>query len=128
MTLDVTIGTVFIERIDNKAYLGVNHCPRETYDVCDPSCTIYPRDAYRSGSTGFHEFFEKYLYRIYVEMRDHPDTNDQDVAFITQWIDRINELEDECDESVSSDRMRWLKFWCARAVALYGEDAAIEFR
>jgi len=128
MTLDITIGKVCVDRMDNKAYIAVSACPPTSYDVCDSEYTIYPRAAYRSGSVGFHEFFDKYLNDIYVEMQDHPDTNDQDVAFITHWIDRINVLQDQCDEPASTDRMKWLKFWCNRAVALYGEDAAIEFR
>jgi|LGVF01.1.fsa_nt_gb hypothetical protein len=126
MTLDITIGQVCIEEYGNKAYVSVSPCVPETYDVCDPKYAVRPRAAKRSGAVALYGFFNKYLYDIYTEMRDYPDSNDQDVAFITPWIDRINALDDQCDDPIRTDCMKWLKFWCNRAVTLYGDDAAIK--
>ena len=127
MTLDVTIGEIYVDERDGKAYVRVVPCPPEPMCICDIEFTIYPNEAERSGGHGLWEFFRKYLNDIYIEMRDHPGSNDIDVAFINPFLDRINALSDKCDDPASNDRMKWLKFWCNRAVEQFGDDAGIMF-
>lgn len=145
MTLDVTIGKIIVEEF-NPEYpdevivnVGVEPCPDLEYDLCesmkgDPyggtgtGYTRYPRSPYRSGSTPFWGFFRHYMPALYKKMRAHPDSNDRDVARLQPVINEINALPDSplncaCDV----DRMKWFKFWCNRAVELYGKEAGIEF-
>ena len=125
MTLDVIIGKLTYTAGDYD--LDIEECPPESYDVCDPEYTIYPRRAYRSGSTGFWDFFFHYVGSTYMWMRHYPDSNDQEVVALNTFIDEINALPDNCNDSGHNDRMKWFKFWCNRAVELYGDTAGIKF-
>jgi len=127
MTLDVTIGQLAIIKENNRAMLWVSACPSETVAICDIEYTLWPNEAYRSGSSEFRQFFREELGQMYNAMREHPDTNDIDIAYIEPFIERINDLPDECEDDANIDRMKWFKFWCNRAVELYGEDASIMF-
>ena len=137
MTLDVTIGKVVIEPYDPEykdedgacvAQFSVEPCPELDYDLCiSPGCTLWPREAYRSGSLNFWDFFLKKIPGVYRKLRYNPTTNDRDVAWIKPIIDEINRLSDDIGTDIDNDRMKWFKFWCNRAVELYGENAGIEF-
>lgn len=126
MTLDITIGKVFINSTDNKPYADVIMCPAESEDVCDNKMTWWPKESYRSGSTGLWEFCDNQLSDIYTKMCDYPRSNDRDVAFIKPFIEQINNLSN-CDNKLDFDRMKWFKFWCNKSVELYGDEAAIKF-
>lgn len=134
MTLDVTIGKFKIKnptRNDVKDYESANAinfmsvvaCPISKEPICEQSA--WPCESYRSGSTGFWNFFEKQLPKLYKKMRFNPNTNDKDIAFIKPILKEINALPNPVDDD--ADRMKWLKYWCNRAVELYGIRAAIEF-
>jgi len=145
MTLDVCIGRIGIKDFDpdypDEIVCSVDiieQCPDIDYDLCEPlvgspfdilskGFTCWPRSAYRSGSTSFWNFFKNHLPEIYCKMRNHPDSNDLDVSRISPIIDQINKLPDECGCDLDNDRMKWFKFWCNRAVELYGINAGVSF-
>jgi len=125
MTLDVIIGKLAYTEGDYG--LGIEECPLESYDVCDPEYTMYPRRANRSGSTGFWDFFFDHVGNTYMWMRNCPDSNGPEVVALKEFIDEINALPDNCNNLGHNDRMKWFKFWCNRAVELYGDEAGIKF-
>ena len=125
MTLDIIIGKLTYTPGDDE--LDVEKCPPESHDVCDRELTIYPRDSCRSGSAGLWDFFFDRVHDIYMEMRDYPDSNDPEAIAIKPFLERINALPDDCNDAINNDRMKWFKFWCNRAVELYGDEAGIEF-
>ena len=135
MTLDITIGELCLsEEIDYlkedpeiRPCLWVRECPELDYDLCDPDATVYPRTSYRSGSTGFWKFCFDFMDDVYYEMRENPKTNELDIAYIKPFLNRINKLSDPQDDFYHKDRMKWLKFWCNKAVELYGDRACIMF-
>ncbi len=138
MTLDVTIGKIVLSKYDPEwddttvVRVEVEQCPSLDFDLCKhPEFTLWPRDAYRSGSSGssgFWAFFQKCVgEELYNSMRDHPGSNDRDVARLKPLIEKIARLPDECGSAIDNDRMKWFKFWCSRAVSLYGDDAGVQF-
>ena len=112
MTLTVIIGKIGAPDIDE---LTVKECPSESYDVCNPEFTIYPRRAYRSGSGRMRSFFDGMPAEICPE-----------IVRIRPIIGVINGLPDDCGSTDHNDRMTWFKFWCNRAVELYDDEAGIE--
>lgn len=147
MTLDVKIGKIIIDKLDpdwdescesTVVRPNVEQCPDIDYDLCVPltgspfdrtekGFTCWPRSAYRSGSTPFWDFFRNHLPEIYNKMRDNPNSNDRDVARIAPLIKDIRALPDDCGSDIDNDRMKWFKFWCNRAVELYGDEAGVGF-
>lgn len=130
MTLDVQIGKIIIDHSEGrdklKAFMHVKMCPKAKEDICDPKHTFTPREAFRSGSSGLWNFFQSYVSDLYFKWRDHPDSNDLDVGFIEPVINEILALK-EPDGPIEKDRMHWLKYWCRKAVELYGKNAGIMF-
>jgi hypothetical protein len=130
MTLDVTIGKIGFNVMNNRVYLTVHECPEADKDICDPGATIYPRKSYRSGSSGFWLFWEKndLLHGIYKDMRDNPNSNDHDVALVEPFLKLILMIRaDKWTEPFDRDRLKWLQYWAAKAVELYGKEAGIQF-
>jgi hypothetical protein len=135
VTLDVSIGKVITERDEetNKPFLAVECCPDATYSIADPTYTLYPKGAYRSGSTTFWEFFlkdSKKLRKIYMSMRKNPFTNDFDVAYLKPYSQQIQSLRIKDfreNNKLTRDRLKWLQYWTKKAVELYGEEAGIMF-
>ena len=130
MTLDVRIGKAQIKDYDNHFIVDVVKCPELDYDLCKPCFTLWPRESYRSGSTEFWEFFthNPEIRKIYHQMRDFPDCNDYEVIKIIPFIDKINALSiQDFKKDSHKDRLKWLKFWCKKAIELYGDLAAISF-
>lgn len=120
MTLTVIIGKI---RTPSDEIPNIDECPSEAYDVCDPKYTIYPRRSIRSGSSNMRDFFDCITAEIYTNAISDPT----EIVFIKPVIGTINDLIDDCEDVVHNDRMKWLKFWCNRAVELYGDEAGIEF-
>jgi len=120
MTLSVFIGKIDPHR-DGIPYIDM--CPSESYDVCDPEYTIYPRKALRSGADDMRDFFDGLPDEIYINTISDPD----EMVLIEAVIGAINALPDDIGNPCHNDRMKWLKFWCNRAVELYGDEAGIEF-
>ena len=56
MTLDVKIGKRIIQHEEDKDIEGVKMCAPVHFDVCNREHTLWAREAYRSGSTGFPIF------------------------------------------------------------------------
>lgn len=128
MTLDVTIGKITEDTTKSSYKYNVNQMPDADHDICNPAFTIYSKEAYRSGPRGFWEFWEHYCNELYFKLRDHPHTNDRDVARLQPYIDEINALADECDDDkTSEDMMVWFKYWANKAVEQYGYNAGIKF-
>lgn len=135
MTLDVKIGRLMIHKEGNEEVEGIRTCPMTYHDVCNPEFTLWPRESYRSGSSGFWEFWEKIVGKLYHQMRRYPRTNDYELYPLKQIIDEINKLPNSQFEQhgikviddIDFDRLKWFKFWSNRAVNLYGEDAYISF-
>ena len=128
MTLDVTIGKIVTDYdfYGNKPTFWVESCPNAEQNICNSKYTDWPKEAYRSGSTAFWEFFQKQVGQIYYDMRDHPNSNDRGVSYIKPFLERINALT-ESNDDVDKDRMKWLKYWCNKAVELYDSMAGIMF-
>lgn len=128
MTLDVCIGKVVIENIENKPVLSVNSCPKSIENVCDINATLWPDESYRSGSREFREFWYNCVGDLYYQLREHPKSNDVDIAYIKPYLNKIISLSDECNYNYFDiDRMKWLKYWCKVAVELYDDEAGICF-
>ena len=119
MTLTVILGKIHTpsDEIPN-----IDECPAESYDVCDPEFTIHPRRSIRSGSGEMQDFFDGVTAEISNTISDPTE-----IILIKPVINVINDLIDDCDDVGHNDRMKWLKFWCNRAVELYGDEAGIEF-
>ena len=139
MTLDVTIGKIEIfreykedddyEKYDR--YLVVNtivvECPDLDYDLCSSNHTMWPRKSWRSGNTSFFiGFFESYLPETYQRFVYKDKWESVSVAFLQPVIEEIKALKIPLPP-IQADRMKWFKFWCERAVDLYGENAGIMF-
>ena len=131
MTLDISIGKIVIEQDENgRAYIWVKRYPDADFNVCNPKATITPKEAYRSGSTAFWQFWKKNdkLATIYERMREYPDSNDSDVTFLKSYVDDILNLSDALFSNPNDkDRLKWLKHWVKKAVELYGDEAGISF-
>jgi len=129
MTLDVTIGKIIADEIYddtiNPMY-WIKQCPDSETPICDIDHTLWIVEAYRSGSTEFWNFFFNHVGKMYKEMRSNPNSNDRDVVCITPFLDRINSLNTPSDPT-HADRMKWLKYWCNKAVELYGKEAGMMF-
>lgn len=120
MTLTVIIGKI---GTPNEEIPNIDECPEESYDICDPEYTIFPRRAIRTGSNGMRDFFDGLTAAIYTDTISDP----AEIILIAPIIDVINDLVDDLGDPGHNDRMKWLKFWCNRAVELYGDEAGIEF-
>ena len=124
MTLDVTIG-----KLKGTRYL--TQCPNSETDVSNPRLSHWSREAYRSGSQGFWNFWmhqNAKLATIYMNMRKHPWTNDFDRAKLKPFAEGILAIsESEFTQEDDKDRLRWLQYWVAKAVELYGDEAGITF-
>jgi len=128
MTLDVTIGEIYLDKdlSEIKPIYWVRCCPESETEICDEEYTLWTKESYRSGSSSFWKFFKEDIGDIYYEMREHPYHNDHETAYLKSFIDRINALPTPEDE-FNQDRMKWFKYWCNKAVELYGDKAAIMF-
>jgi hypothetical protein len=131
MTLDVTIGRIDKEKDEEgKMRKFVVACPESNVNICDPTNTIYPREAERSGSSSFWQFWRATpdIEEIYLEMREYPSTNDLEVAKLKPFAARIAKLkESDFPDPYDQDRLKWLKHWTKDAVKRYGDKAGIEF-
>lgn len=128
MTLDVKIGQYYLDE-NNKP--SIKRCEDSSIDICNIEYTMWPKDAYRSGSTSFWHFFKKkdpILIKLYYKWRKNPNTNDDDVCKFDEedfkLIDEILPLSDPIDK----DRLKWLRYWMFKAREEYGKLAGIEFR
>lgn len=128
MTLDVKIGRRVTIKLDGEQIINVRECPITYHDVCKLEYTLWPRESFRSGSSGFWEFWKNCVGTLYYQMRKHHSSNDLDIAFLKPLLEDINKLADNCRGEIDKDRMKWFKFWANRAVRLYGDDACIAFR
>lgn len=151
MTLDINFGSDvaviedyrYIEGEDVTAepkpenkleYESLERMPAEEYDVCDKEYTIWPKDAYRSGTWDFKEFFETYLPRLYNryyrEDREALKASrpSRCIYPVTEYIDDINNLGsvapvNEGFPGLYEDRVKWLKHWANKCIETYGEAA-----
>jgi hypothetical protein len=140
MTLDVTIGEIIgagpynggdirvkVYGDNHEIIADVKQCPKADKDICDKGLTLWPRESYRSGSSAFWDFFtDGPLCELYLKMRNYPGSNDWDVAYLAPVADEITNIKEFGDE-VDRDRLKWLKYWVAKAVELYGNKAGIQF-
>lgn len=137
MTLDVTIGKLHISKLrDREGMTNLMHlstvikCPYATNNVCDPKLTFWPKESFRSGSTGLWNFWLEHrtLNKVYQSCRIFPDTNDADIAFLKPHARRILSIKDSSMKTEENkDRLLWLKYWTKKSVELYRDDAAIMF-
>ena len=146
MTVDITIGKikkkdmkeVLQETLENCFtvshetkfslidFLDVEQCPNEE-DGCTEEDTINPGESYRSVSIfAISEFMNLVLGDLEKQLRPI-STNDPQISMIRPYIDEINNLEYNGDDLYHKRRLNWLKFWCNRALQLYGDEAGIMF-
>lgn len=101
----------------------VEPCPFADFDVV--SKELEPWNARTPYFRGW-EFFQSL--DIYYRMRYYPRSNDRDIAFIMPVLPEILALSDHNESVYYYDfQMVRFKYWCAKAVSLYGSKAAIEF-
>ncbi len=135
MTLDVKIGKRMVQHENGEDVEYVKMCAPVHFDVCNPEHTLWEREAYRSGSTGFWDFWMKpYMKDMYLTMRKHPRSNDIDIAPLLPFLKDIKKLPSsqfqngvKVIDDLDFDRLEWFKFWALRAVNLYGKEAYISF-
>lgn len=131
MTLDVTIGKVILSRCGDLyeiPYIDVESCPLADHDICSKDFTLWQRESYRSGSTDFRDFFHKCVGDFYEEYHGERGTDDADTVYLLPVIEQIRALKvNKLWKPADTDRMNWLKYWCERAVELYGAEAGIRF-
>ena len=146
MTIDITIGKIKIKTLNNVIkeeldnyytinsnntfslvnFLDIEQCPNEN-DGCTIDDTIYPNSAYRSGSIcGMSDFFSDVMPDLIEKLRPIK-SNDSQYTYIKPYIKEINKLQYNGDNKYNIKRLHWFKFWCNRAVELYGEKAVILF-
>jgi len=146
MTIDITIGKLKVKNFGEvmkeklgcyytfdyenvfrmTEFLEVEQCP-DDIDGCTQEDTIYPNSSYRSGATtAMSEFFRESMPDLINKIRPKA-SNDLQVTRIKPFIDDINKLEYNGKEKMHKVRLNWLKFWCNRAVKLYGNEAVISF-
>jgi hypothetical protein len=143
MTIDITVGKIVFkcdediaeylkslnyfryDQIDLHKLFYVEQCPDE--DVgCTQDDTHFPGSAYRSGnSSAVSDFFCKVAPELY-DILCPKKTNDMQVTRINLHIEAINALK-PIGEHCHDKRLHWLKFWCNKAVELYGKEAVIKF-
>ena len=123
MTLDITIGKI----VEENNELNVEMCPKSETNICNPNSTLWANESYRSGGSDLWEFWEHHCNSLYFSLREHPHTNDKDIAKLSHVIDEINLLPDDLLTQNDNDRMLWFKYWSNKAVELYGDNAGIEF-
>lgn len=146
MTIDITIGkltiksweTVLAEKLEDRVFTGedtissvdfleVNQCP-EKEDGCTLEDTAFPNSAYRSGGIGsMSNFFTKVMSVLIEKIRPYHN-NDLQISRIKPFIEEIMRLKYSGTNDLDKKRLHWFKFWCSRAVELYGEDAVIKFK
>lgn len=147
MTIDITIGKIIakkpkksiidrINELDHYSYkttielidfVDIEQCPDEE-DGCTENDTDWPKSAFRSGEIkALSEFFREVMPDLISEIRPIKSSDTQ-IARIQPYLDRVNGLKYNGDSKQHYMRLQWFKFWCNRAVELYGKDAGIEFR
>ena len=146
MTVDITIGRLKVKTFDEvmkekleewnftykstfeiTEFLEVQPCPSEN-DGCSKEDTIYPNEPQRSGSiSAMSDFMRNVVGKDLDDYFREMKSNDRQFARIKPVIDKINKLEYTGEEKMHHTRLKWLKFWCNRAVELYGDEAVIEF-
>ena len=128
MTLDVTIGKIYLDEglSEIRPVYWVQGCPESEVDICEEEHTLWTKESYRSGSSDFWKFFKEIVGDVYYEMREHPNHNDHETAYLKPFIERINTLPTP-SSPINQDRMKWFKHWCNKAVELYEDKAAIMF-
>lgn len=146
MTVDITIGKLKVKTFNEvmkkkleewnftykntftiTEFLEVEPCPPED-DSCTEEDTMYPNQPQRSGSIFAMEDFMRTVVGKDLDDYFRPiKSNDRQFTRIKPVIDDINKLEYTGEEKMHHTRLNWLKFWCNRAVELYGDDAVIKF-
>jgi len=145
MTIDIKIGRLIVrpfdkvmkekldqltftykDTLDMMDFLEIEECPKQK-DGCSGEDTIFPNQAYRSGSiSGMHEFFELVMPKLVKEIRPI-SSNDAQISKLKPFLPAINKLKYGGKVVLHKKRLQWLKFWSNKAVELYDEDAAIQF-
>jgi hypothetical protein len=144
MTIDVKIGKIKILSVEeviknqlNEHWIIRYKKPKITYtdfvevcqcsnekDGCSEKDTTTPNSAYRSGAMGDFGRFLKNIMPIIYENID----GDYCVIKISKYLKKINDIDDKkCKNEQDQKRLQWFKFWCNRAVELYGDDAVMSF-
>jgi len=107
-------------------FLVVEQCPDEP-DGCTEEDTIFPNSAYRSGSnTAISDFFKEVMPKIIREMKPI-ESNDFQISRINPFLEEINKLQYNGKVKQHKIRLHWFKFWCNKAVELYGDEAVVSF-
>lgn len=146
MTIDITIGKIktltfdefikqqldeynftFKRTINVMDLLRIEQCPDEP-DGCTSDDTSHPNEAYRSGSIfAISEFMREVLGDVLSDKLRPVHTNDPQITLLKPFINDINKIVYIGKEKMHHQRLHWLKFWCNRAIELYGNDAVIQF-
>lgn len=104
----------------------------ETFDVCDPELTAYPRDSIRLISYSYSDFVIENLstfYSIFNLMCE--ERKGYMIVPLSKVIKEINNLKSVAPEGEEApelykDRVRWFQYWANKCLRLYGEEAKFQ--
>ena len=102
---------------------------KETFDVCDPELTVYPRDSVRLISYAWADFVEENLPTAYsILNRMKIERNVESIIPVLSIIDEINAMgskKPECEHTpgLYEDRVQWFQYWANKCSRLYGDEA-----
>lgn len=126
MTLKVTIGEIY--KGNESEELTVNPCPSMNKNMVKSAYTTHPKEAIRDGSDLWLFFQLPPLITLFPKFNGGRSLGEYPVTIPLQPIAKnINALELVLEDKSNQERLRWLKYWTAKAVQLFGERAGIEF-
>ena len=101
----------------------------ETFDVCKPEMTVFPRSSVRLISYAWSDFVEENLPTAYsILNRIKIERNVESIIPVSSIIDEINTMgskKPECEHTpgLYEDRVRWFQYWAAKCIDTYGDEA-----
>lgn len=126
MTLRVTIGEIY--KGNESDALTVQPCPSTEKNMVKSKHTTHPNEAIRDGSDLWLFFRVPPLITIFKAFNGGKSPGEYPVTIPLQKIAKdIAAIQIDFEDEIDRDRLRWLKYWTAKAVKLFGERAGIEF-
>lgn len=115
------------QKLTAEMFMDIELCPSEI-DGCTKDDTIYPNEPIRDGPTiDLYEWIHTVFDSELVECLYPNKTNDTQYTLIKPLIERINLVTYDGPTLMHKIRLKWFKFWCNKAVELYGDDAVIQW-
>lgn len=117
-----TFGGEIYQEDDNEYLIEIEP---ETFDVCDPELTNYPKEAFLMTPCKLYvvDFIKENLPTIGALL-----DGERTIIPLSSVIDEINNLKPEAPEGeerpeLYKDRVRWFQYWANKCIRLYGDEA-----